>query len=72
MKTLEEELRLMANDIQIGGDTNFRHMAVLEQKGLLTKKQQRKARSLINRANRLIAALIDATDTMPEVEYKEP
>jgi hypothetical protein len=70
-KTLEEKLFMVADDIQIGGESNFRHMAMLAKKGMLDAKSKRKARALIQRAYKLLAALSDATDGMPELPYDE-
>jgi hypothetical protein len=71
-KRLEKRLESMAEDIQIGGDVNFRSMgcAVVlgEMSGTLTDEHRRHMERLLKRADRLIADLIDFWDDHPELE----
>lgn len=69
---LADELRSMADDIQIGGDCNFRGMARAcnraAKAGTLTAAQRAHLRRLLKRANSLLAALSDFWADHPDLD----
>jgi hypothetical protein len=69
-KSLSEQLRLMADDIQIGGDTNFKAFSILAS-GNLTDDQKKDIKRMLGRANRLLRDLGEFWDRHPELDWDE-
>jgi hypothetical protein len=70
--SLEKRLEQMSEDIQIGGDVNFRAIGcavvLARSTGVLSPKVVREAESLLRRANRLLDDLTEFWGRHPELE----
>lgn len=68
LNPLCQRLDEMSDDIQIGGDVNFRAMSIVAKKADLTKKQVREIQRLLDLADTLITHLVGFWDKFPELK----